>query len=131
MADPNVPNPDLMPAPPSITRDEHGDYVLDGARLPRWSGPCISCAHFQAIAHATDSKQQYVDKDGKTRTRLFTQWERFCLVGPEHIQIMDADIVWCSRYTALPDPAFAKLIGGDDVRCGNTPIVMPDTGEEK
>lgn len=125
--DPKIPNPDLMPAPPAITRDAEGDFVMDGTRLPRWTGPCLSCAHFQAIAHATDSRQDYVDADGKKRQRLFVTWQRFCLVGPENIEIADADIAWCSRYELqMMGPSFAKLIGGENVRLGNTPIETED-----
>ena len=118
---PQVPNPDLAPAGPAITKDEAGNYVLDPNRLPGWRGPCCSCAHFQAIARATEHKQTFIDrKDGKEKRRLFVTWQRFCLVGPETLEIADEDLAWCSKWDLHADGgAFANLIGSP---IGNTPF---------
>lgn len=122
---PPIPNPDEMPASPALERTDDGEYVLDPRRLPSWGGSCPSCEHFQAMAIASESKQVYVDKHGKKKQRLFTTWERFCLAGPEHIQIGDADIVYCSKYALDSRPGtFAELI--KQKTRGNTPFATDE-----
>jgi hypothetical protein len=122
--DTKVPNPDLLPAGPAITKDEAGNYVIDPARLPKWRGPCNSCAHFQAIGRATEHRQVYTDKAGVTRQRLFLSWQRFCLVGPEVLEMADDDLAWCSKWELHPDGGtFAAMVGSP---IGNTPFSTED-----
>ncbi len=122
--DPTLPNPDLVPAGPAITKDEAGNYVLDPKRPPGWKGPCASCAHFQALGRTSEHRQTYTAKDGTVKKRLFLTWQRFCLVGPETIEIADEDIAWCSTYKLHDDGgAFANLIGSP---VGNTPFATEE-----
>lgn len=126
----DIPNPDLLPAAPAVTLDEAGNFVVDGAKIPRWQGPCLSCAHFWAFALASDSRQVFVDKAGVERRRLFLTWKRYCTYGKDDTEIGDVDIAFCFQYEHDPEAQGRwEKLRGKAMRPGNPPVILEDGTE--
>lgn len=130
-----IPNPDksLEPIEPAL-EDLEGEPVLDGRRIPKYPGPCYSCAFFHQYAAATEARQTYVDKAGRRRTRLFVEFERRCLVHPgEPLDIKEAALVFCNKHQYDPavESFFKSLPGWSKVWTKNASILTGAEDEQE